>query len=68
MIRIFAYLSALALLLMVSFAYASRGDKDNRTVQNKSVMTKELTDLEKYVILDKGTEAPFTGEYCDFKG
>ncbi|MCD8071698.1 MAG: bifunctional methionine sulfoxide reductase B/A protein [Alistipes sp.] len=31
-------------------------------------MTKELTDLEKYVILDKGTEAPFTGEYCDFKG
>ncbi len=26
-----------------------------------------LTDFEKYVILDKGTERPFTGEFNDFK-
>ncbi len=29
---------------------------------------KQLTDFEKHVILDKGTEAPFTGDYCDFHG
>lgn len=27
-------------------------------------MNKELTDFEKSVILDKGTELPFSGEYC----
>lgn len=31
-------------------------------------MKKELSDFEKHVILNKGTEAPFTGEYCEFKG
>lgn len=31
-------------------------------------MKKELTDFERHVILGKGTEAPFTGEYCDLTG
>lgn len=26
-----------------------------------------LSDLERHVIINKGTETPFTGEYCDFK-
>lgn len=30
-------------------------------------MKKELTEEEKRIILHKGTEAPFSGEYCNFK-
>lgn len=36
-----------------------------QTERNK-METNELTDIERYVIEQKGTERPFTGEYNDF--
>ena len=47
-------------------AFAQEADS---TVQhkNKDMKWKELTDFEHYVIVEKGTERPFTGKYYDFK-
>ncbi len=56
------------MLLIFSFAAAPRGGAQDGQDKITGTMKKELTDFEKYVILDKGTEAPFTGEYCDFHG
>ena len=38
------------------------------TQSNGQTMKKELTPEEKRVIVGKGTEAPFSGEYYRFKG
>ena len=48
----------LVLLIMASIANLSGQDKNFR----------KLTEFEKYVILEKGTERPFTGEYVESKG
>lgn len=37
-------------------------------MKNKPLEMRPLTDMERRVIVDRETEAPFTGEYCDLKG
>lgn len=50
--------------VIVTFRYTAP-KKKNLTPYDME--KKKLTDFEKYVIVDKGTEPPFTGEYCDLK-
>lgn len=39
----------------------------NSTMAQNSFKKNELNEFEKYVIINKGTERPFTGEYTDHK-
>ncbi len=66
----------LTLTILIAFAllfgtiYSSA---DGRTDSNKrysksthGILMKELTNEEKHIIIEKGTEAPFTGQFYDF--
>ena len=61
------YLFLLVLVLMsISFTACSQNTRNtNTTVKNTKVMKKQLTKEEERVIIHKGTEMPFTGEYTD---
>lgn len=52
---------SLSALLLTTFIWAG-------CANSQDMKKRELTDFEKHVILDKGPEAPFTGEYCDLVG
>ena len=43
-------------------------EKNKQPVEIKKQEYRKLNDFERYVILEKGTERPFTGEYTNFKG
>jgi len=43
-------------------------DKNKQPVEIQKREYRKLNDFERYVILEKGTERPFTGEYTNFKG
>lgn len=56
------------LLLFSAFAASAQNTGKQNNQKGKEMKFKELTDFERYVIEDKGTERPYTGKYYDFKG
>lgn len=57
----------IVLILVLGFFSAAHA-QDKSKIKNESAMKfNELNDFEKYVIVDKGTERPFTGIYYNNK-
>ncbi|WP_240925072.1 methionine-R-sulfoxide reductase [Maribellus sediminis] len=58
------------LFLMVFCAFSSNAQnkQETKTQKEKEMNYKQLTEFEHYVIIEKGTERPYTGKYYDFKG
>jgi methionine-R-sulfoxide reductase len=62
-------------LLAFSFQSCAQNKTENKTINKGQTEMKEdiakkfnkLTEFEEYVILDKGTERPWTGEFTDHK-
>jgi len=52
---------------MVLFVFSAQAQETNDK-KTKEMEYKKLTDFEHYVIVEKGTERPFTGKYYDFDG
>jgi methionine-R-sulfoxide reductase len=55
------------LLILVFLAYSFVQDKNKQKNNDANMKFNELTDFEKFVIIDKGTERPFTGIYYNTK-
>lgn len=52
----------LSIILLFAVVH-SNAQEQKKTENNKKMEYRELNELERYVILDKGTERPFTGKY-----
>ncbi len=55
----------LLILLMVSCSHKNGDLVAQQHSENKTMKTRPLTPEERYVIVNKGTEAPFTGKYVN---
>lgn len=60
--------TVLVILTMCCVIATNAQEKNKEGKVGEKTEYRKLTDFEKYVIVDKGTERPFTGEYTDFKG
>ena len=58
-------LTVLLILLVLACSFVQ--DKNKQKNNDANMKFNELTDFEKFVIIDKGTERPFTGIYYNTK-
>jgi methionine-R-sulfoxide reductase len=58
----------ISLIILAMSLGINAQEKNKQPVEIKKQEYRKLTDFERYVILEKGTERPFTGEYTNFKG
>jgi methionine-R-sulfoxide reductase len=58
----------ISLIILAMSLGINAQEKNKQPVEIKKQEYRKLTDFERYVILEKGTERPFTGEYTNSKG
>ena len=57
----------IGIFLLIVFAGTTAGQEKGKQKDKNAMNYNELSDFEKYVIEEKGTERPFTGIYYNFK-
>jgi len=61
-------MKAIITILILGLALTMNAqDKNNQGKERNKTEYRKLTEFEKYVIVEKGTERPFTGEYTNSK-
>ena len=61
-------MKTIVLLFILCLSFGSNAQNEKHDQDAKKMEYNKLNDFEKYVILEKGTERPYTGKYTDHKG